>query len=148
MTQDFEQYHFNKAIARLRELSNALFNLSFEKEDERQILEFGFPILIRLLAPFVPHFSEEMWQLMGHSGESISQVQWPKADLEFVQEDTVTLGIQVNGKLRGEITVSRTLPQETLEKMACSLESVMKHLQGAVPKKVIIIKDRVINVVV
>lgn len=148
VTQDLEHYHFNKAIARIRELSNALFELDPQKESEKDVLWFGVRSILLLLSPFIPHFTEEAWSLIGKKGQkTILEAGWPEADASLLEEDEVTLAVQVNGKVRGELRVSKLLSQEEIEKQACALEMVIKHLQGKTPRKIIVVKNRIVNVV-
>lgn len=147
VTHDFNAYHFNKAIARLRELSNALFGVNPLSETEKDVLWFGAKILCQLLAPFAPHFGEEAWQALGGQ-KTVLELPWPKADTSLIEENLVTLAVQVNGKLRGEITLSKDASEKDIESQACAIEGVQKHLDGRPPKKIIVVKDRIVNVVV
>jgi leucyl-tRNA synthetase len=149
VTDDFERYHFNKSIARMRELSNALFDLDPKNTQEIGVLKFGLQTLCQLLAPIIPHMAEELWQILKtQDHKTILDAGWPKADPELLQEDTVVLAIQVNGKLRGEITVQKDTTVDAIEKLVCELEVVQKYLQGATPRKIIVIQNRIVNVVI
>ncbi len=149
VTDDFERYHFNKAIARIRELSNALFALSPENPQEIGVLRFGLQTLTQLLAPIVPHVAEEIWQeIVQNPSKTILEAGWPKADPALLQEDTVVLGVQVNGKLRAELTIAKDAPQVSIEALVIELEGVQKYLEGATPKKIIVIQNRIVNVVI
>jgi leucyl-tRNA synthetase len=147
VTEDFDHYHFNKAIARLRELSNTLFGLTPSSDLEKDVLWFGAKIMSQLLAPMAPHFAEEAWKILGGK-QTILETPWPKADLSLTEENSVTLAVQVNGKLRGEITVSKEADKEEIEAKACALDGVQRNLDGRFPKKIIIVKNRIVNVVV
>lgn len=144
VTSDFEHYRFNKAIARMRELSNALFDL----DKKSAVLEFGLKTLCQLLAPIVPHFAEELWHVMGEKHETILSAGWPEADSSLVVDDQITLAVQVNGKLRGELTVAAGTSQEEIESKASALEVVQKYLKGEAPRKIIVVQNRVVNVVI
>jgi leucyl-tRNA synthetase len=149
VTDDFDRYHFNKAIARMRELSNAIFELDPKNPREVGVLKFALQTLCQLLAPIIPHMAEELWQILKTQDcRTILEAGWPKADAQFLQEETVTLAIQVNGKLRGELTVDKDATSDVIEKLVCALEVVQKYLQGAVPKKIIVIQNRIVNVVI
>jgi leucyl-tRNA synthetase len=149
VTDDFDRYHFNKSIARMRELSNALFDLNPKDPQEVGVLKFGLQTLCQLLAPIIPHMAEELWQILKTKDyKTILEAGWPKADTRLLQEETVTLAIQVNGKLRGELTVDKDIAVDAIEKLVCDLESVQKYLQGAAPRKIIVIQNRVVNVVI
>ena len=98
------------------------------------------------MSPMTPHLSEEIWQLLGGEG-LIADAAWPRADEAMLVEDTVTLPIQVNGKRRGELTVPKDMPKEEIEKLVLTHEAVERTLQGAAPKKLIVVPGRIVNVV-
>ena len=148
VTQDFEKYRFNKAIARLRELSNMLFDLDAQSSEEAGVLKFGLKTLCQLLAPIAPHFSEEAWQILGNAEVSILDAGWPQADDALASEDAIVLGVQVNGKLRGELSVASGTSTEDIEAAALKLDVVQKYVQGATPRKVIVVQNRIVNVVI
>ncbi|MCC7038134.1 MAG: leucine--tRNA ligase, partial [Alphaproteobacteria bacterium] len=109
MTQDLEKFHFNKSVARLRELSNALEDFSAAKHDGATLKE-GCEVLLRLMSPMIPHIAEELWQAMGHK-TLLVDAKWPEADASLLANDTVTMGIQVNGKLRATVTLPKDMAQ-------------------------------------
>ncbi|TAL30969.1 MAG: leucine--tRNA ligase, partial [Alphaproteobacteria bacterium] len=146
MTQDLERFHFNKAVARLRELSNALEDFSTAKGDGA-VLKEGCEALVKLMAPMMPHIAEELWQHLGHK-EMIVDTAWPEADKAYLANDTATIAIQVNGKLRATITLPRDAAQHDAEKAALDEPAVQKAMEGKAPKKVIVVPNRIINVVV
>ena len=147
VTEDFEKHRFNKAIAHLRELSNAVFSADIQSHGAS--VRFGVQTLCQLLAPITPHLAEEIWTTVGDSNnDSILGAGWPQADPRFLSDDTVTLAIQVNGKLRGELTAMKDAQREELEARALDLEIVQKYLEGKAPRKVIIVPNRIINVVI
>ena len=94
-----------------------------------------------------PHLAEEIWSHQGGDGLIIN-APWPRADEDMLVETTVTLPIQVNGKRRAEITVSKDLPKDEIEQLALNDEAVMRSLDGVTPKKVIVVPGRIVNVVV
>ncbi|MDH3472191.1 MAG: class I tRNA ligase family protein, partial [Rhodospirillales bacterium] len=145
-TGDLEQFRFNRAVARLHELANTVSGVEPGAEDERWALREAFELFTRLLAPMMPHLAEELWQRLGNSGLLVDQP-WPKADPGLVAEGNVTLGVQVNGKLRGTITVSRDAEEEAVRTAALALPGVQRALGGKEPRKVIVIKNRIVNVV-
>jgi leucyl-tRNA synthetase len=146
VTQDFERFHFNKAIARLRELSNALEDFSNQKGDGT-VLREGLEAFTILVNPLMPHLAEELWEKLGHS-TSLVETPWPKADAELAANDTVTIAIQVNGKLRATITMARDLSKDEAEAQALADPAVQKALEGKTAKKVIVVPNRIVNVVV
>jgi leucyl-tRNA synthetase len=146
MTQDLEKFHFNKGVARLRELSNALEDFAAAKGDPA-ILKEGFEALVRLLGPLMPHIGEELWHLLGHK-TLLADEAWPVADEKLLATDTVTIAIQVNGKLRATIQLPKDLGQKEAETAALAETTVQKAMEGKPAKKIIVVPNRIINVVV
>ena len=103
--------------------------------------------LAQLMAPMTPHLAEEVWAQQGGVG-LVAQAPWPVPDEAYLVEDNVTLPIQINGKRRAEITVAKDLSKEDVEKTALAVEAVQRALDGASPKKVIVVPGRIVNVVV
>jgi leucyl-tRNA synthetase len=99
-----------------------------------------------LLAPMAPHLCEELWQRLGHA-ESLAYAPWPVADPGLLVADEITLVVQVNGKKRGEIQVPADVSDDQAEERALALEAVQRILAGRAPKKVIVVKGRLVNVV-
>jgi leucyl-tRNA synthetase len=99
------------------------------------------------MAPMTPHLAEDMWQMLGGDGLVI-HAPWPKADEAMLVEANVTLPIQINGKRRAEISVPKDMPKEEVEKIALAQEAVAKALDGAQPKKLIVVPGRIVNVVI
>ncbi|WP_417742896.1 leucine--tRNA ligase [Salipiger sp.] len=142
VTMGVESFGFNAAIARLYAFTNALTKSRAGTEAKTQAAK----VLAQLMSPMTPHLSEEIWQLLGGEG-LIADAAWPKADEAMLVEDTVTLPIQVNGKRRGELTVPKDMPKEEIEKLVLAHEAVERTLQGAAPKKLIVVPGRIVNVV-
>ena len=113
------------------------------KDLSREIIE---KFLI-ILSPFAPHLSEELWQSLGHQ-ESIFQEKWPEYDKKLVIDEEVTIAIQVNGKLRDTVLVGRGTSEKELQKKILELPKIKPYLEGKEIKKLIYIKDKLINVVV
>ncbi len=150
--ENIERLRFNTAIAEIRKLSNALSDAIGEVEEGGVDagLAFAFreggDVLVNLFAPMMPHLAEECWQALGHS-TAIAEAAWPVADAALATNDTVTLPIQINGKKRAEITVDRTADNATVEAAVLALDSVQKALEGRTPKKIIVVPQRIVNVV-
>ena len=140
VSEDIEEMRFNTAISSIMILLN-----DFEKEGS--ILKEHYNILIQLLAPFAPHVTEELWVMMKNKG-SVHASEWPKFDPSKLIESNVTITIQVNGKVRGTMKAKIDTPDEEIEKMALNMDEIKKWIVGNVPKKVIVIKNRLINIVV
>ncbi|HEX9964688.1 MAG TPA: leucine--tRNA ligase [Allosphingosinicella sp.] len=136
-----EALAFNKAVANLYELTNAL-----EKAPASPTRSRAVEILIRLAAPMVPHLAEEAWTALGREG-LIAEAEWPVADPALLVEEEVTIAIQVNGKLRDTLTAPKGAAREVLEEMALASEKVARVLDGKPPRKVIVVPDRLVNLV-
>ncbi|MEK9679583.1 MAG: leucine--tRNA ligase [Rhodospirillaceae bacterium] len=143
---DLDRFHFNKAVARIRELTNAIEELR-DQDGAAWVYRFGLETVIKLIGPMMPHIAEEMWAEMGNDG-LIAELPWPDYDESLLIEDTVTIAVQVNGKTKGTIDVSRDADQEAAEAVALALPSVENSLNGSVPRKVIYVPNRIVNVVV
>ena len=139
VTDDFEQLHFNTAISQMMVFVNQCY-----KADALP-LEYveGF---VKLIAPLTPHIAEELWTKLGHVG-SIAYAQWPTYDESKLEEDTVEIIVQVNGKLRAKLTASKNITKDELEKQALADEKVQHHLEGKTIRKVIVIPSKLVNVV-
>ncbi len=146
VTQDLEKFHFNRSIARIRELSNTLFGLNGLDADVCWVRRFGFEAIVRLLAPMTPHVAEELWAQLGHDAMLVD-TDWPVADPAMLVEETVTIAVQVNGKLRATIELPRDLDKESAEAAALAEENVQRTLDGKSPRKVIVVPNRIVNIV-
>ena len=143
VTQGVESFGFNAAIAKLYAFTNTLAKSTAGHAVKREAIM----TLAQLMAPMTPHLAEDIWAHQGGDG-LIVNAPWPVADEHFLVEDTVTLPIQVNGKRRGEIEVAKDLPKDEVEKAALSVDAVQRALDGATPKKVIVVPGRIVNVVI
>jgi leucyl-tRNA synthetase len=138
-----ESFGFNASIAKLYAFTNTLATSKAGTEAKREAAK----TLAQLMSPMTPHLSEELWQLLGGEG-LVATAAWPVADEAMLVDDTITLPIQINGKRRAEISVPKDMPKDEVEKIALSTEAVQKALEGAAPKKVIVVPGRIVNVVV
>ena len=142
VTLGVESFGFNASIARLYAFTNALSKSKAGSDAKRQAAR----TLAQLMSPMTPHLSEEIWALLGGEG-LVANAPWPVADPAMMVEDTVTLPIQVNGKRRDEITVPKDMDKAEVEKLALATDGVKRALDGAAPKKVIVVPGRIVNVV-
>ncbi len=148
VTEDIEdRFHFNTAIAAVMELLNGLQPADLSSPQSAAVMREALVSLVLLLAPFVPHIAEELWQLMGQPG-SVSTTPWPEYDQEAVVDDELLVVVQVNGKLRSKITVAAGADQETLKALALADEKVQPFLQGVQVRKVICVQGKLVNIVV
>jgi leucyl-tRNA synthetase len=138
---NIEALAFNKAVANIYELANAI-----EKAPPSASRTAAVETMIRLVAPMVPHVAEEAWAAAGRGG-LIADAAWPEADPTLLVEDEVTIAVQVNGKLRDTLTAPKGAPRERLEEMALASEKVVRILDGKPPRKVIVVPDRLVNLV-
>jgi leucyl-tRNA synthetase len=149
VTEDIdERIHLNTAVAALMELVNDIYRLEPELSSGpgRAVLREAIETLVLLLNPFTPHVSEEMWEKLGHEG-GLVRASWPVLDVEAAREDSVELAVQVNGKVRGHITISRSTPEETVREMALSEPRIAALLDGKQVVKVVVVPDRLVSVV-
>ena len=144
VSEDLEEYQFNTAIAELMKLSNALAEAGIP---DSPVYAEGIRTLVLLLAPFAPHIAEELWQAIGGT-DSVHRQSWPSYDPVALVADTVTIVVQVNGKLRGSFEAPADVTPEEQERLALQSEAAQKYLQGATPKKVVVVPKKLVNVVV
>lgn len=147
VSDDLDKFRFNRAVARIRELTNFLEALDGKGAGEAWVLREGIDAAIQLLSPVMPHFAEEAWQHLGHEGLVLDQP-WPKADPALLQEDSITIAVQVNGKLRATVDMPRDLNAAAAEKLALAEEGVRRAVDGKPVRKIIVIPNRIVNVVV
>jgi len=143
VTNGVDSFGFNAAIAKLYAFTNSLQKSKAGQAAQRQAIM----TLAQLMAPMTPHLSEEIWAQHGGAG-LIANASWPVADEAMLVESTVTLPIQINGKRRSELVVAKDASKEEVEKLAMADDAVQKALNGGVPKKVIVVPGRIVNVVV
>ncbi|MBS5037848.1 MAG: leucine--tRNA ligase [Fusobacterium sp.] len=149
-----DNYHFNTSIAGNMELINDVYDfrnnvLGTEKEstESQKVFREVLRNIVIMLSPFVPHFCDELWEAMGEEG-FLFNASWPEYDEKLTVADEITMAIQVNGKVRGSISVERTASKEDIEKMALAVENVQKHTEGKTVAKVIVVPGKIVNIVV
>lgn len=140
VTEDIEAMRFNTAIAKMMEFIN-------EASREESISKELYLTLITLLSPFAPHLTEELWEQFGNSG-SIALASWPVFDENLAKEDTITIAVQINGKLRATFAAPAEISEEEAKQQALSEENVQKYLEGKNPQKIIYIKGKLVSIVV
>ncbi len=147
-TDDYgRRYTFNTVIAANMELVNTLSKFSDESENGIAIRQEVLESILLMLAPIVPHICQQLWQELGHEKDIVVE-SWPTVDESALEQDTITMMLQVNGKLRGDILVSLSAGKEEIEKMALANENVMRFIEGKSVKKVIVVPTRLVNIVV
>lgn len=146
-----QRFHFNTAIAATMELLNAVSKFL----EERGLEEPGGGAVVRealrsavlLLAPVVPHVAAELWQALGYAG-ALDRERWPEADPRALVEESITVVVQVNGKLRGRLTVARGAAEQTVVEAALAEDGVRRHLDGRSVRKRVFVADKLLNLVV
>ncbi len=151
VTASIEKLRFNTAVAQIYELANALSyglqNSEIQPDaDMRYALREAAEYLVRIAAPMMPHLAEECWAALGHT-TLLAEEPWPVPDPALLAEDTVTIAVQVNGKRRGELTIARDAAKADIEAAALGLESVARAIGGRKIKKVVVVPQRIVNVV-
>ncbi|MBL4870257.1 MAG: leucine--tRNA ligase [Robiginitomaculum sp.] len=142
ITEGIDEFRFNTSVAQIYELTNALKKYKHNDASKAE----GLGILIRVIAPFMPHLAEECWAHLGGKG-FVCDAPWPQADAALLVDNTVTMPVQVNGKKRDEIEVAKDMPKDKLEALALSLPNVKNHTDGKTIRKIIIVPGRIINIV-
>jgi leucyl-tRNA synthetase len=157
VSEDVERLRFNRCVAHIYELANALGAAIGNVESDRNLTpDFAWAmreaadILIKLFHPMMPHLAEECWARLGHAHGPVSLVAeepWPEVERALLVENTITLPVQVNGKKRADVTVERNAENSAIEAAVLALDAVKRALDGRAPKKVIVVPQRIVNVV-
>jgi len=149
VTEDLDRFHLNAAVAQIRTLANAITDVKAPQAGDagmdwamREAVQF----LVQTVGPMMPHLGEEAWAELGHTN-FLADTPWPAADAALVVDDTITIAVQVNGKTRGTIDLPRDCPKDEAEKAALALPAVERQLDGKAPRKVIVVPNRIVNVV-
>jgi leucyl-tRNA synthetase len=152
VTNDLEHLHLNTSVAALMELLNAIGDLGADpaKASEMQAyaIEEALESLVTMLTPFAPHAAEEMWEALGHSGGILKSGRWPVADADLARKAELEIPVQVNGKLRSRILASPEVSEEEVKAAALADEKIATLIAGRQIVKVIVVPQRLVNVVV
>jgi leucyl-tRNA synthetase len=151
VSEDIARLRFNRCVAHIYECANALGDAIGEIDtavtpDMAWALREAGDILVRLFHPMMPHLAEECWAALGHKTLVASEA-WPQVEPELLVENTITLPVQVNGKKRADVTVPRDAGKTDIEAAVLALDAVKRALDGKSPKKVIVVPQRIVNVV-
>jgi len=150
VTHDLEMLGFNRVIARSYDLVNQISKVLNGKDNDAgrsAALHEAARVLVQIIAPVMPHLAEECWQALGVDG-LICETSWPGPEAALLVDDTVTYPIQINGKRRGELTIAKEASKDEVEAATLALDFVQKSLEGRAPKKLIVVPQRIVNVVV
>ncbi len=145
--RNIEALRFNVAVAQIYEFTNTISSaLGKSGQDLDWALRESIEVLLKMIAPMMPHLAEECWARLGYN-TLLAKEPWPDADPALLVDDRVTIAVQVNGKRRGEITVARTASDKDVEAAALALDPVVKALEGRPARKVIVVPQRIVNIV-
>ncbi len=149
--EDIEKLRFNRCVAHIYEAANSLGSAVTKSGGKPSPdLAYAFreagDILIRITEPMMPHLAETCWSALGHKN-LVTEAAWPKLESSLLVEDEITLPVQINGKKRADVTVARDAKNPEIEKAVLALEAVQKALEGKQPKKIIVVPQRIVNVV-
>jgi leucyl-tRNA synthetase len=144
VTEDLEALRFNRAVARIYELANAVSGAptAIPSAVRREALE----TLVKLIAPMMPHLAESCWEQLGHKSLLVEEP-WPVVDPDLVRADTITIAVQVDGKRRGEIVIPSDADEESVKTAGLALDGVIRALAGKTPRRVIVVPGRIVNIV-
>jgi leucyl-tRNA synthetase len=150
VNDDMGEFRFNTAIAALMELNNAMIKAKETAVVGSPVWEEAVRSLVLMMAPIFPHIAEEMWQQVAkpENGESVHVHAWPLGDAEKAKEDEITVVVQVNGKVRDKLTVAPGTAKDVLESQALASPNVQKWLDGKQVRKVIVVPNKLVNIVV
>ncbi len=147
VTEDIEAFRFNRAVARIHELANAIADLDAQDPGERWALREALEALVQLIGPMMPHLAEELWQTLGR-GTLLVDEAWPAVDPDLLVDDTVTVAVQVNGKLRATIELPLDAADQAAQDQALAEPAVQRAMGERAARKIIVVKNRVVNIVV
>ena len=148
VTDDMSRRHtFNTAIAANMETLNALAKFEDDSSNGQIIRQEVLETVVLMLAPIIPHICQQLWQHLGHSDDIVTAA-WPVFDESALQQDNIELVIQINGKLRGKLSVAITASKETIEAMVLADEHVQRYIEGKPVKKLIVVPQKLVNIVV
>jgi leucyl-tRNA synthetase len=147
VTDEIEKFHFNKAVALIRELSNRLEMFDTEDPAAPWIMRKALEALVKMLAPMVPHLTEELWQRLGHE-TLLAKTPWPEANPAWLIEDEVTIAVQVMGKLRATLKMPKGVDKDTALTAAMEDDNVLRAIGGKALRREIFVPDKILNLVV
>lgn len=145
--QDIERQQFNTVVSACMKLLNLFQSITPDNEIDHQFLYQGCSVLLRLLSPIVPHITHHLWKTLNF-GDSILNAPWPSVNLNALQNSQIEMMIQVNGKLRGKIAVSPNDDEETIKKLALASDNAQRAIENNAIKRVIVVKNRLVNIVI
>ena len=147
VTIDYENFRFNRAIARIREFTNLVFENEEKLIKDNKLFKYLIESILKILSPMTPHITEEMWSLIGNK-DFLIKSSWPVVDKKYLEIKNVILAIQINGKLKDTIELPFDTNSLEVEKKALSLPKIIKIIGKNKPKKIIVVKNKVANIVI
>ena len=146
VTKDIESFRFNRAVAGIRQLTNAIAAFQENGSGAQQAKCEALETLVKLIGPMLPHLAEEMWERLGFSA-SLAQESWPLPDTSLLSSQTVTMAVQINGKLRTTLNMATDITSDLAQERALADPVIKAHIGNREIKKVVVVPNRVINVV-
>jgi leucyl-tRNA synthetase len=147
ITDDIEKLRFNRAVARIYEFTNTVSSFKPNSDKDQHALKEALTILVQVVGPMMPHLAEEMWHRLGHE-VLLADTPWPTVIPHLAEEDTITIGVQVAGKMRGTIDVAKDAEQSLVQEAALALPTVQSAIGDKEIRKVIVVPNRIVNVVI
>ena len=148
VTEDLsEKFGFNTAISALMELINEMYKYKELDNRNNAIIKEGIETIVTILAPFTPHIGEELWTMIGKEG-SVFDISWPKYDETALVKDEVEVVVQVNGKVRGKLTVGANVSRDEMQELAMADEKIKALVEGKTIVKVVAVPKKLVNIVV
>ena len=146
ITTDIERFAFNRCVAHFHVLVGAISDLKEDDQETRELVSYAMKHLAILISPFSPHIAEEIWEAVSAEG-LVCDAAWPQADQSWLVADTIEIAVQINGKVRAKLQLPAGCDKKFAEDTALQDETVIRYLDGKTPKRVIVVPDRIINVV-
>jgi leucyl-tRNA synthetase len=149
VTQDLERLHQNTAIAAIMELLNSIYEYvdATEPQTDLELIREALETMALLVAPFAPHFAEEMRSVLGHQSR-LKAAAWPEFDPELAREEEIEVVVQVNGKVRAKIVTTPGVSSDEMKKLALGDERVESHIAGKKMIKLVVVPEKLVNIVV
>jgi leucyl-tRNA synthetase len=147
VSEDFDRFRFNKAVARIRALINLLEAFDRSTEGSSWVIRNGYETVIQLIGPVMPHLGEELWSILGQKS-ALASSPWPLVDESLLEDANLTVAVQVNGKLRGTLEMPKDTSEKVLKTAALELSSVINIINGKSVRKIIVVPNRIVNVVI
>ena len=147
VSKELDSFHFNKAVALIRELTNELESIDPDKPDASFVYRKGVETATLLIAPMLPHLAEEMWEKLG-ADHLVLDTPWPSYEPALLEDHTCTIVVQINGKIRGSMELPIDSPEAEVQTIAMRIENVQKLLDNKTVQKMVFVPNKIVNFVV